>query len=156
MKAILTGSASGAWYQDQLATDSTVIADNVVCLVFWPRLSSDEDPQGDALTSVFGNAYRYDSRYHADVSPQPVTANQQPPLIEVALVAIDKTAAGRLPDSASPPSDVTSALSGLFTQANAAKFSTDLGELEKRLNEKNLACRVFRTTVQLKESRWSK
>lgn len=156
MRAILTGSSSGAWYQDQLSTESTVIADNVICLIFWPRLSSEEDPEGDDLTSVFGNAYRYDSRYRASDSPQPVTANQQPPLVEVALVALDKAAAGRLPDSSAPPSEVADALSGLFTQANSSRFSADLAELEQRLNSRNLACRVFRTTVQLKESRWSK
>lgn len=156
MKAILTGPASGDWYQKQLSDESTVIADNVICLIFWPRLSSEEDPEGDALTAVSNNAYRYDSRYGATNSPQPITANQQPPLVEVALVALDKTIAGRLPDSTTPPSEVTSALSGLFTQANATNFTADLAELEKRLNNQNLSCRVFRTTVQLKESRWSK
>lgn len=155
MAAILTGPASGDWYQKQLS-NSTVIADNVICIIFWPRLSSEEDPEGDALTAVASNAYRYDSRDGASASPQPITANQQPPLVEVALVALDKTVAGRLPDSASPPSEVTDALSGLFSQANATNFSADLAKLEQRLNDKNLSCRIFRTTVQLKESRWSK
>ncbi len=160
MTAISSISSNGvspdSWYTKDLSTYSTVIADNVVCLVFWPRLSSTENPDGDVLTSIMGQGYQYNSRYNASASPQPITANQQPPLVEVALVAIDKTAAGRLPNSASPPPEVVSALSGLFTVANADRFSTDLSTLEAKLNNANLNCRVFRTTVQLKESRWSR
>jgi uncharacterized protein (TIGR02599 family) len=140
------------WFSTSLPAFSEVVADNVILLLFWPRLAEREDAAGSLLSAN----YRYDSRDGAGNVPQPVTANQQPPLVQVTLVAIEETAADRLGDSPSPPAPITSALNGLFTQSDTTNYSKDLAELETRLNQSGIAYRVFSSIVPLRESKWTK
>lgn len=44
-----------AWFLDDelLEKNSTVVAENVILLLFWPRLSVEEDPEGDELTKDY-------------------------------------------------------------------------------------------------------
>ncbi len=149
-------TTDGSWFQKNLAANSTVIAENVVFLLLWPRLSSQEESSGATLT----DDYRYDSRKNAGAVPQPVTANQQPPLVTVTLVAIDESAANRLPDSTEPPAEITTHLKGLFLQsakpATPEAYAADLAELERRLNGARIAYRLFTSTVPIRESKWTK
>lgn len=145
---------NGAWYQTNLANYSRVISDNVIMVLFWPRLSAEEDSTGNALTS--GGGYSYDSRTGASGATQSATANQQPPLVQVTLVAIDEAWASRLPDSASPPADVTDCLNGLFGTPTIDAYGTDLRTLEARLSEKSIPYRVLTSMVTLRETKWNK
>lgn len=156
MTVYVTNANPKAWFQTPLqATPPSyinVIADNVILLLFWPRLSIDEDAAGSELTSN----YLYDSAYNATLIPQPPTANQQPPLVQVTLVAIDETFAARLPNTAAPPSVITSALQGLFASSTQSTYTSDLNQLEKNLTQAHIGYQVFNSMVQLRETKWDK
>ncbi len=96
------------WIQSALTTELPV-AENIIAMIVWPRLSTGDDPNGTSLTSN----YQYNSRENATAKPQPSTANQLPPNVQVTLVAISEAAAARLDTrSSSAPSEIQSALSG--------------------------------------------
>lgn len=148
------------WYTDDLAANSTVVADDVILLLFWPRLAEKDDSTADGtkLTDAPNGdgTYSYDSRANASASSQPDTANQQPPLVQVTMVAIDKASADRLDDSPTPPTQIKSILNGLFTQAGKSEYQADLQKLEASLNAARIGYRIFNGTVALRESKWSK
>jgi uncharacterized protein (TIGR02599 family) len=145
-------TSDDSWFTNDLAVHSEVVADNIILLLFWPRLAESEDPTGSNLTTT----YRYDSRANATANPQPITANQQPPLVQVTLVAIDENTADRLDDSSTPPAKITAALTGLFAQSDAATYADDLAKLETRLSQTGIPYRVFNSLVPLRESQWTK
>lgn len=141
-----------AWFlNDDLEKNSTVIAENVILLLFWPRLSVEEDPDGDELTKD----YLYNSRDGTALA-QKVTTNQQPPMVQVTMVALDETSANRLGDDSTPPEVIESALQGLFTTSTVDDYTEDLETLEDRLNQAGIGHRVFTGTVTIRESRWTK
>ncbi len=144
-------TTDGQWFKNNLSANSTVIAENIIFALFWPRLSEQEESSGSTLTANF----RYDSRLNATAVPQPVTANQPPPLVMVTLVAIDEEVANRLSNSASPPPEITSCLSGLFNQSTPEKYAQDLATLESRLNNARIGYRLFTSTVPIRESKWT-
>lgn len=143
-----------AWFLDEklLEKNSTVIADNVILLLFWPRLSVEEDPKGDELTGD----YRYDSRLPAAPAAQKSTTNQQPPMVQVTMVALDETGANRLEDDSTPPDVIKNALKDLFAESTQDSYTEDLAELEKRLNQAGIGHRVFTGTITIRESKWTK
>jgi uncharacterized protein (TIGR02599 family) len=136
------------------------VADDVILLLFWPKLADKDDstPDGTKLTDAPNGDghYSYDSRANATANPQPDTANQQPPMVQVTMVAIDKASADRLADSATPPTEISSLLNGLFTQAGKSYYQADLQKLENGLNTARIGYRIFNGTVALRESKWSK
>jgi uncharacterized protein (TIGR02599 family) len=130
-----------------VAGSASVLAENVICLVVWPRRSPEDDPTGLAL----GSDYTYDSRADVLVDPQPVTANQLPPALQLTIVAMDEKSAARVCTGSAPPGAVSGALSGLLE--SAANYSADLETLEKRLTAANINFRTFSTTIALRESK---
>lgn len=145
-------TTSKNWFTDSLDDHSTVLANDVILLLVWPRISSEEDPQGTALTTD----YRYDSRLPAAPAAQAITTNQQPPLVQVTLVAIDEKSALRLEQGGTPPAKITQALSGLFQTSSEAAYKNDLSTLESRLNAAGIGYRIFSSVLPLRESKWSK
>lgn len=125
-------------------SDTYPLADNIIALVVWPR----EESGSGVLDS-----YAYNSRAGAAAAPQPVTANQLPPVLDVALVAIDETSAARLGQS--QETVIAGCLHGLFEQNPAASFTADLAELERRLVDKGITHRVFSSAIPLREAKWS-
>lgn len=144
--AVYSSGNGSAWVNNALAVP---IAENVIYLAVWPRMSPADNPAGNLLTSNFS----YDSRLDAKLSPQPVTANQMPPLIQVTMVVLDETSAARVCVDSSVPSDIVSATAGLFVESEAAKFEEDLGILEARLSAANLNFRVFTALIAVRESK---
>jgi uncharacterized protein (TIGR02599 family) len=126
------------------SSDTYPLADNIIALLIWPR---DEQSSG-ALDS-----YSYNSRMGIGSNPQPVTANQLPPVLEVAMVAIDEPSAVRLGPQLKGTID--SCLSGLFAGNPAATFADDLKELGNRLADRGITHRVFSSAVPLREAKWS-
>jgi uncharacterized protein (TIGR02599 family) len=149
--AVYTSSGKD-WYANRLSGRTTVIANDVILLLCWPTVAPQDDPDGTLLTTNF----RYDSRYPAAPAAQILTTNQQPPLVRVTMVALEDSAASRLPDSDSPPSVVTDCLAGLFTASNRADYQKDLAKLESRLTTAKLGYRVFDSVVPLRESQFSR
>jgi len=123
------------------------VADNVIALVIRPQDPGANPPD---LT----DDYVYDSRQNAAANPQPATANQLPPNLNVTMVAIDEDSAKRLDNGSSPPSAIAQALQGKFQQV--AKYQTDLDDLEKKLLVAGIQYRVFNSSLPLRESKWTK
>ena len=122
------------------------IADNIIALVAWPKLSKGEDTTG---TTISGN-FSYDSR-----SGPAVQLAQLPPVVELTMIAIDETSAARL--GSNLQTTISGILAGRFT--DATKFSGDTGDLAavgKALAAKNINYQIFSSAIPLRESKWSK
>lgn len=143
-------TADASWMTD-VADLSQPVAQNVIALVVWPRMPFEEDPDGDFLTAD----YSYDSRANAFGNPQPVTGHQLPPLLQIAMVAIDESSAAQLEQQGVLETTIEGVLEGLFQASNYDRHFDDLDELERRLAEANIRYRVFETAVPLREAKWS-
>ena len=139
-------NATPKWIQD---LEMAPLADNIVWLAIHPRLSAIEDPEGDDLTGD----YTYDSRKDADRIPQPISANQLPPTVQVTMIAIDEKTAMRLPNKGYDAL-LVEAYQG--TLADVKDYQKDLDRISQRLTEARINFRIFSTTVQLRESSWSR
>lgn len=136
-----------------LAEAAVPVADNVIFLSIWPRLSAAEGAVGNELTTDF----TYDSRLNADVvdnqGGQLLTAHQMPPLLQVTMVVMDEQSAVRFCTDASPPAAIEDALAGLFQQATVQRFEEDLETMEANLTDLGVNFRVFSAMVAVRESK---
>lgn len=143
-------STAGAWLTGlNNPANQIPIADNIIHLTIWPRLSPVVDPEGEALTSNFA----YNSLTGADTDPQPANAHQLPPVLQVTMVALAEDSAARVCINSTQPSEIQSALNGLFTSSSQSRFEADIDELESRLAADGLAFQVFTALVPIRESR---
>jgi uncharacterized protein (TIGR02599 family) len=141
----------------------TPLADNVIALIIWPRLSFNDDPTGDKLLlNPQGGAtdsYSYDSQWN--VAPntaapydQKITADQLPPDVQVTMVVLDEASALRAQGTSTvQPTVITSALAGRFLTAD--NYQADLTGLANQLTAAHLNFQIFNTTVAMRESKWS-
>jgi uncharacterized protein (TIGR02599 family) len=139
--------ATGDVWIDDVANTASPIAENVICLIVWPRRSPEDDPSGLALSTNF----TYDSRLNVLSNPQPLTAHQLPPAVQLTIVAMDEKSASRVCLSSTPPGAVSSSLADLF--GNPAQYSEDLATLEDRLASKGINYRTFTVTIPIRESK---
>lgn len=150
-------SNSANWYSQNAPNSqhTRVLADNIIGLVFWPRLSRRDDPQGDDLTTN----YTYNSAPSGPIGPnQPIRENQLPPLISVTMVAIDEKSAARLAAhfSGAPP-----VWDDTWFQ-NVSNYDADLVKVRQRLTAQDnvlpfpVEYRIFTTDIPLRASRWSR
>jgi uncharacterized protein (TIGR02599 family) len=121
--------------------------DNIVALIISPQTS----PKGNADSSdaiEIAPTYGYDSR---NISKSD-TYNVLPPLVRITLIALDEVSAIRLQEEngEAPPALVDS---NYFKSAD--NYESDLEELEKYFQEKQLNYRVFSTTVTIQSAKWS-
>lgn len=140
---------TGSDWIDDLADSGAPVADNIILLVVWPRMASQDDPDGALLTTD----YSYDSRKDADNSPQPLTAHQLPPTVQFLMVAIDDASAARYCTSSSPPSEISQIAQGLFAESDATSHEDDLEKLRERLDASGLNYRIFTSSVPIRESK---
>lgn len=144
--AVYASTTGDAWVSG-MANTAAPIADNVICLIVWPRRSPEDDPDGLALSSNFD----YDSRKDALSIPQPSTANQLPPAVQLTIVAMDEKSAARVCVTSSPPSEIANSLTGLFQ--TTANYTDDLATLEGRLAANKINFRTFSSTFAIRESK---
>lgn len=144
--AVYAETTGNEWV-DGMAASASAVADNVICLVVWPMRSPEDDPGGLQLSTNFS----YDSRDAALANPQPATANQLPPVVQLTIVAIDEKSAARICVGQTPPEEISGALEGLFQKAE--NYNEDLAKLESALSAANINSRAFSTTVALRESK---
>ena len=123
------------------------VAENVIYLAAWPRKVVAENPDGNALTTT----YAYDSRSAA--VPQPETANQMPPTVQITMVAMDEASSARVCTNNTPPAVISGAFSGLFQTSTTTQFYADIVELEKRLGADGINFRIFTVLVPIRESK---
>jgi len=151
-------SSDTAWFSAEVSPSSpnyasrnVPIGENIIAIVFLPKRS----PLNEAKIGPLPGGFSYNSRDGATASPQPVTANQLPPLVEVVMLAIDEQSASRLEgkfgDVTPPP--ITAALAGRLLSAEA--LETDLQDIAADLTAAGIYHRVFRTTIPVSASKWS-
>jgi uncharacterized protein (TIGR02599 family) len=143
---VYSAATSSAWIQQLVPPGAAVpmLAENVVALVVLPdRYAADT---GAALAPAYG----YDSR---DMT-NPVTLNQLPPRLILALVAIDEPSAERLAalDGSSAPQLVAA---NLFQQGTPAQLRQDLAALNASLTAQRIGHRIFQREIQLPSGAWS-
>jgi uncharacterized protein (TIGR02599 family) len=148
---VFAGTTGSDWVQT-LGDGAVPVAENIVYLLAWPRMPPTEDVVGDRLTKVAGN-FSYDSRQGGSTHPQPETAHQLPPVVQLTMVVLDEASAARVCTGSSPPAEIFGALSGLFTSSKQDDFEADLATLESNLVDAGLNFRVFTTMVPLRESK---
>ena len=153
------------WFKTPLAvfSNSHVIADNVIALVFLPKLSAQEDATGTSLAP----GYTYNTAPNAwpPAIPQPTPENQLPPLIQVTMVAIDEISAARLDSLCNnDPAAMVNKLglgslfqtAGSLSDATQAGYAKDLKTLTDTLQSLHLNYRVFSSEVSIRGAKWSK
>lgn len=131
------------WYKAH-ATKAYPIAENIICMILVPL---------DPVDPISPN-FSYDSRLDEREDPQPITANQMPPAVQLIMVAIDETSALRLENGEAEPAVIRSALQGKFD--TVANLETHLDQLEFALREARINYQVFSSSVPIRESKWSK
>lgn len=146
---VYSNTTGNAWVTSAFNSLAVPVAENIVYMAAWPRKSPADDPEGSALTSSFS----YDSRLNATTSPQPETANQMPPVVQITIVAIDETSAARICTDASAPAKISSAFTGLFQTSNKTQFDADLIVLGNKLGSEGINYRVFTAMVPIRESK---
>jgi uncharacterized protein (TIGR02599 family) len=188
------------WFTDPLRVDSTeplrrvrVLAENVLALVILPRLTPADERARQELIAT-GNASIVDKQhvlltpdfqYHSKqltnytgatydpskIDPELNPKNQLPPVVQIAMIAIDEASAQRL--ETLNPGQTDLGLPDLFTSTSGAggKMFTDstkltssstppvvgdLEQLEQKLVQKKLSYRIFSSNVALKGAKWSR
>lgn len=146
---IYTLAAGNAGWFSSFTAQARPVADNIITLLVRPQ-----DPSATPMD--INPNYTYDSTTNATATPQPATANQMPPFVQVTMVAIDETAAKRLDNGSTPPSVISSALTtgGRFT--STVNYDTDLSGLESDLDRAHIRYTVFSSAVPIRESKWTK
>jgi uncharacterized protein (TIGR02599 family) len=140
---------SSDWFTPQSNTSyAKPIVDNVIALIVRPQ-----DPAALA-TELPNSQYTYDTTLNATTTPQPVTANQLPPMVQVTMVAIDETSAKRIDNGSTPPAVITAALQNKFS--DPAQYQADLDSLSLGLSAHHINYRIFSSAVPLRESKWMK
>jgi len=145
-------SVDGLSGQTWVSGESSVpLAENVIYLLAWPRRSPADDSQGTSLTD--SGTFSYNSRENADDDPQPATAHQMPPVIQLTMVVLDEASAARICLSATPPEEVNTALKDLFETPGEDAFKQDLKTLQDRLAAAGLSFQVFSALIAVRESK---
>lgn len=139
-KLAVYDQAGNGWISTN-ATDVFPLADNVIALVIWPR--------EEGLTSPNLNSFLYNSRSGSRAAEK----NQLPPVLQVAMVAMDEASAVRL--GGTLKATVDGCLSGLFQNDPSTKFDANLSTLAQRLADKSINFRVFRSAIAMREAKWS-
>jgi len=142
------------------ATSNFVLADNIIALVVWPKLSAGDQTASNALTTD----YTYDSRKAGFVSGTGFlqTFNQLPPVVQVTMVAIDEASAAKLGNSSTPPNAKVGLTSTIFTSATYPtiagqqnQLQADLATMQTTLAANHINYRVFQTDVAIRGAKWT-
>ena len=136
------------WFSTPLgiAGNRRVLAENIVAVVVLPRLSSVEDATGVSLAPEFF----YDSS-NSTISDKKLNPRHQlPPIVDLAVVAIDEQSAQRITWPSSPPD-----FGGAALFQKAENMEADLETLRSNIAALGLSARVFRTSVPIPAARWS-
>lgn len=157
-----------------------VLAEDVCLLVVRPRLAPqdeetaavqlsvtyDPDTNPGIVGSILSPNYHYDSRawevnYGSSrvasaanfTVRKEITRNQTPPIIDVALIGLDRRTLNRFDFTSATPPVEFAVPSGLFT--DASKYEEDLQAYSQQLDTARIKHRIFRTSVELQGAKWS-
>lgn len=152
---VFSTPSGAAWSSTPVAQGRVrSIAENVIALIVWPKLSSQDDPAGDQISDNFAYDSRTTKPWSGTPPRQPVQAHQLPPNVQVTMVVIDEESAKHLDLRGTQQTKIETALAGLFA-GTVSEYAIDLKTLESRLAAEKIGYRIFSTTVALRESKWS-
>ncbi len=144
-----------------------MLAENIIALIVYPQRSPN-DPVPEGVVKELAPAYYYDSRAYisepTDINKR--TRNQLPPIVQVTMVAIDKQSAERLMLGEADPTILPASLNlnKLFGKPSTGsgageeagdQYRKDLKTLEEILLAKNLSFRIFSSSVNILQAKWS-
>lgn len=129
-------------------SQSRLLAENVICLIVWPKKPDEEGAVTGA--NLIAPNYTYDTRgstwSSVTTGSQPVQMHQLPPTVRVLMVALEESSAARLDGT-------ENFTAGLFT--NPANYQSDLDTLETNLRAQHLGYRIFQSDVPIRAAKWS-
>lgn len=139
---------SRAWI-DAAVSQSRLLAENVICLIVWPKKPDEEGAVTGA--NLIAPNYTYDTRGSTwssvtTGSRQPIQMHQLPPTVRLLMVAIEESSAARLDGT-------ENFTAGLFT--NPANYQSDLDTLETNLRNAHMGYRIFQSDVPIRAAKWS-
>ena len=134
------------WVQSLLqpTTPTSVLAENVAALILMPEWTTHDANDAPVTASSFG----YDSRD----ATNPLTRNQLPPRVTLALVAIDELSAQKL---AAQNGNQVPVLVGSNLFITAANLQSDLATLDAALTAQRIGHRIFQRKISLASSAWT-
>lgn len=145
---------SRGWFTDALAQTPPpvqIAGENIIALILLPMLPSGDRAAGSYTEASLAPDYLYDSTArNADPNLNP--RHQLPPLVRVTVLAIDETSANRLGDAGQE--EIRVFLAGKFQ--SALLYDTQLRETEQWLAGRSIIYRVFTTSVNLRNAKWSR
>lgn len=163
------GSNDATWFRASVNAPERpvrVVAENIVALVFLPRLSQavERKRTADGKDPWLVKDYKYDTTL-SDPDPELNPKNQLPPTVQVVMVAIDRLSAQRLAEKngTDPDLGIKEWTDGRFENVlqleddpgSSEVSDGDLWKLEQELLENNLSYRVFNSNVVIRGARWS-
>ena len=149
---VYANRADNSWITGEVGS-SRVIAENVVLLVVRPISSVTKGtPPVAEIVDLAGSDYLYDTRTGETTGPQPVTANQLPPLVELTMVAVTEESMLRhgLTEGYVFSSGEVAALF-----QTPSDYGDSMDAFEGILKREKLDYRVFRQQISLPNSKWS-
>ena len=167
-----TFSQGAAWFAP-LVTATTrptrVLAENIVALVVLPRLSKSDEQlwmtqNGSRTPPILAPLYSYDSTNNTVTDPILNPHNQLPPVVQVAMIAIDEPSAQKLQDQFGTDPNLGVSYSSLFRNpavleddpSTAAPDDGDLSKLAAILASQRVSYRIFSTNVSIRGAKWSR
>ena len=170
------------WFTEPVKrrTPVRVLAENVIALVILPRLTPQDEAARAKLTpaktELLSPLYDYDSKRLSNSAagivnpalkasdPELNPKNQLPPVVTVAMVAIDETSAQRLAAISGADPTLGLDLKDLFRDGKKmdndpqtpAPGDGDLAKLEAQLIAKRLNYRIFVSNIAIRGAKWSR
>lgn len=145
------------------------IAENIVALVIIPRLSRADElawmkQKGSKTAPILATKYGYDTTNTSVADPVLNPRNQLPPVVHVAMIAIDEPSARKLEDKYGSDPTLGIDYSSLFQDPAVlsddpktdAPNDGDLSKVEAMLTEKRASYRTFSTNVIIRGAKWSR
>lgn len=144
-----------------------VLAENIVALIILPRLSKADEllwMKGSKTPPVLAPLYSYDTTNIKVSDPILNPHNQLPPVIQVAMIAIDEPSAKKLEESSGNDANLGLDYSKLFRNPSVLEDDPstvtpndgDLSKLETMLTSKHASYRIFSTNVSIRGAKWSR
>jgi len=146
-----------------------VLAENIVALVVLPRLSKTDEQlwmtqNGSKTAPILAPLYSYDSTNNTVSDPILNPRNQLPPVVQVAMIAVDEPSAQKLQDKFGTDPNLGINYSSLFRNpavleddpATTAADDGDLSKLAALLAANHVSYRIFATNVSIRGAKWSR
>ena len=154
------------WFQQNLATSTQPVADNIILLLISPRVTESAATAANRNATWIAPGYRYHSldRDNSTGNLEPVQIRQDgtadqgtqhllPPVLQITMVAVDEPSAEKLAQRYNNAAvDILRNSGAVFTEV--LRYDQDLALLKDYLKNEQLNYRVFTSKVAMRNARW--